>query len=110
MFLHVMSWTILAFRMKTTMKYIDTLWIFEKEQSSLEDTTPRYEGVVLEYLHKVKVGYSVNAECILMFLNQSVLTFTSQLKYIMQRFLFLIKTKKKQLVASNFKPENLFVL
>ena len=49
---------IVAFKEKTTLKLIDMLWIFEKEKSKLEDSEPRYEGVVVEYLHKIKVEES----------------------------------------------------
>ena len=34
---------------------IDTVWMFEKD-ANLSDTTPRYEGVVLEYRHQVEVS------------------------------------------------------
>lgn len=35
---------------------METIWIFEKEVSKMYDETPRYEGVIIEYLHKVKVS------------------------------------------------------
>ena len=41
--------------MTSAVRYVDTVWIFEKDQDKLDDTTPRYEGVILEYLHKIKV-------------------------------------------------------
>ncbi len=41
--------------MKTSSKTIDTLWIFEKEKAAIRDTNPKYEGVIIEYYHKVKV-------------------------------------------------------
>ena len=48
---------VLAFGMKSEHSTIDTLWIFEKEVSRLNDTTPQYEGVIVEYLHKIKVHH-----------------------------------------------------
>ena len=36
------------------------IWFFEKRTAELEDCTPRYEGVIIEYKHKVKVGYDLN--------------------------------------------------
>ncbi len=42
--------------MRATSKTVDTVWIFEKEVGLEDDTTPLYEGVIIEYLHKVKVS------------------------------------------------------
>lgn len=44
-----------AFGMKSVSSTIDTLWIFEKEATKVNNTAPEYEGVIVEYLHKVKV-------------------------------------------------------
>ena len=35
---------------------VDTIWVFEKEEDKLLDDSPAYEGVIIEYLHKVKVN------------------------------------------------------
>ncbi len=43
-----------AFGMKTSSRLIDSIWIFEKEESLIDNQTPQYEGVIIEYLHKVK--------------------------------------------------------
>ena len=42
--------------MRATSKMVDTIWVFEKEENKLLDDSPAYEGVIIEYLHKVKVG------------------------------------------------------
>jgi len=41
--------------MRATSKLVETIWIFEKETSRLFDEAPLYEGVIIEYLHRVKV-------------------------------------------------------
>ena len=41
--------------MKQHSRNIDTMWLFEKEDSKMDDLTAQYEGVIIEYLHKVKV-------------------------------------------------------
>jgi hypothetical protein len=41
--------------MKASSKRVETIWIFEKEASRLYDEEPVWEGVIIEYLHKVKV-------------------------------------------------------
>ena len=48
--------------MKATSKMIDTIWIFEKEAEKLHDNTPMYEGVIIEYIHQVKVGFELDVE------------------------------------------------
>ena len=45
-----------VFRMKGRSMTIDTVWMFEKDADNLSNTTPRYEGVVLEYRHQVEVS------------------------------------------------------
>ena len=45
-----------AYKMRSTTKMVDTIWIFEKEDDKIMDETPEYEGVIIEYLHKVKVS------------------------------------------------------
>jgi len=48
--------------MRSTSKVVETVWIFEKDTSSLFDDTPIYEGVIIEYLHRVEVSQTyVNA-------------------------------------------------
>lgn len=44
-----------AYKMRATSKVVETIWIFEKETDKLFDDTPVYEGVIIEYLHRVKV-------------------------------------------------------
>ncbi|KAI0212122.1 hypothetical protein LSAT2_003013 [Lamellibrachia satsuma] len=52
-----------VFKMKSRSMTINTMWIFEKEAHKLGDTTPRYEGVVLEYRHQVEVCHGVQMPC-----------------------------------------------
>ena len=48
--------------MRSTSKVVETVWIFEKDTSNLFDDTPIYEGVIIEYLHRVEVSQTyVNA-------------------------------------------------
>jgi len=42
--------------MRATSKVVETVWIFEKETSKLFDDTPTYEGVIIEYLHRIEVS------------------------------------------------------
>lgn len=35
----------------------NSVWFFEKETSKLQDTTPVYEGTVIEYFHEVSTGF-----------------------------------------------------
>lgn len=44
--------------MKATSKAVETIWMFEKEASKLHDHTPQWEGVIIEYLHKVTVSFT----------------------------------------------------
>lgn len=46
---------LVAYKMRATSKLVETIWIFEKETEKLFDDTPVYEGVIIEYLHRVKV-------------------------------------------------------
>ena len=46
---------IVALKVRTTSLEIDTMWIFEKKKNRLTVDVPEYEGVIIEYLHKVKV-------------------------------------------------------
>ena len=34
---------------------VNSIWFFEKEASKLEDPTPIFEGVIIEYFHKVSI-------------------------------------------------------
>ncbi|ELT97862.1 hypothetical protein CAPTEDRAFT_224889 [Capitella teleta] len=45
-----------AYKMKASSKTVETIWIFEKEANKLYAEEPEYEGVIIEYLHKVKKG------------------------------------------------------
>jgi len=44
--------------MRSTSKVVETVWIFEKETSKIFDDTPIYEGVIIEYLHRVEVSHT----------------------------------------------------
>ena len=44
-----------AYQMKATTKAVEAIWIFEKEARKFNDDTPQWEGVIVEYLHKVRV-------------------------------------------------------
>ena len=37
---------------------LNSLWFFEKKSSKLQDPTPVYQGTVIEYMHKVSVGFA----------------------------------------------------
>ena len=37
---------------------VNSIWFFEKEVSKLQDLTPIYDGVIIEYIHKVRKGYT----------------------------------------------------
>ena len=41
----------------STASSLNSVWFFEKESSRLQDPTPVYYGTVIEYLHKVSVGF-----------------------------------------------------
>ena len=41
----------------STAASMNSIWFFEKEASKLEDMTPTYQGTVLEYIHKVSMGF-----------------------------------------------------
>ena len=36
---------------------MNAIWFFEKDASKLDNMTPLYEGAILEYFHKVSVGF-----------------------------------------------------
>jgi len=46
-----------AYTMRATSKIVETVWIFEKETTRLFDDTPIYEGVIIEYLHRIEVSH-----------------------------------------------------
>jgi len=48
---------ITAYSIRATSKVVETVWIFEKETSRLFDDTPIYEGVIIEYLHRLEVSH-----------------------------------------------------
>jgi len=48
-----------AYSMRSTSKVVETVWIFEKDTSRLFDDTPVFEGVIIEYLHRVQVSCKV---------------------------------------------------
>ena len=35
------------------------MWFFEKEYSRMQDSTPVYEGTIIEYQHTVKVSFGL---------------------------------------------------
>ena len=41
---------------------VNSTWIFEKEASKVEDSTPLYEGIIIEYYHKVTSRGSVKTD------------------------------------------------
>jgi len=45
--------------MRSSSKVVETVWIFEKDASRLFDDTPIYEGVIIEYLHRVEVSHKI---------------------------------------------------
>mgnify|MGYP002804050241 FL=1 len=42
----------------STAASMNSIWFFEKESSRLQDPTPIYQGAVIEYFHKVSVGFT----------------------------------------------------
>jgi len=50
-----------AYSMRSSSKVVETVWIFEKDASRLFDDTPIYEGVILEYLHRVEVSHKITS-------------------------------------------------
>jgi len=46
-----------AYSTRCTSKLVETVWIFEKDKTTLFDDTPIYEGVIIEYLHRVEVSH-----------------------------------------------------
>ena len=41
----------------STAASLNSVWFFEKESSRLQDPTPVYQGAVIEYFHKVSMGF-----------------------------------------------------
>ena len=55
-------------------KALDTIWFFEKEKSKTEkDEMPVYEGTIIEYVHKIKVGM-INISFFLITSNNSIVS------------------------------------
>lgn len=42
----------------STAASMNSVWFFEKESSKVQDPTPIYQGAVIEYLHKVSMGFT----------------------------------------------------
>lgn len=52
-----------AYSMRATSKVVETVWIFEKETSRLFDDTPIFEGVIIEYLHRIEMTLDKEQPC-----------------------------------------------